>query len=176
MQVKPLRGVNLEEDITIYKMRKSKPIQAKKGNVAKADSYAEAFKRIDLAIKSGFFIEALAIQEAIISDRLNSYIKFSNPDFLKNYRSFGQLVGEWRKQIPEDSKDEVKINLPVAVDAWRGLRNEAVHGIVKSKPGTATREVSLFLEEAKTAAMMGTDLTRIVCKWHRKEKLKTGKK
>jgi hypothetical protein len=154
-------------------MRKSKPTQAKKGNIAKADSYAEAFKRMDLAIKSGFFIEALAIQEAIISDRLNSYINFSNPDFLKKHKSFGQLVGEWRKQFPEEIKEEVKINLAVSVDAWRRLRNEAVHGIVKSKPGTATRDVNLFLEEAQTAAMMGTDLARIVCEWHKKQKRKT---
>jgi hypothetical protein len=157
-------------------MRKSKPTQAKKGNVAKADSYAEAFKRIDLAIKSGFFIEALAIQEAIISDRLNSYINFSNPDFFKNHRSFSQLVREWRKQIPENRKDEVKINLPVAVDAWRGLRNEAVHGIVKSKPGAPTKDVNHFLDEAQTAALVGRDLARVVCQWHKNEKRKSTNK
>jgi hypothetical protein len=157
-------------------MRKSRPTKAKRGNVAKADSYAEAFKRMDLAIKSGFFIEALAIQEAIISDRLNSYLNFSNPQFLEKYRSFGQLVGEWRKQLSDDRKDEVKINLPVAIDLWRYLRNEAVHGIVKSIPGTATTGVDEFLKEAQTAAIMGKDLARAVCKWHKMEKSKTGEK
>jgi len=156
-------------------MRKLVPTKAKRGNVAKADSYSEVFKRMDLAIKSGFFIEALAIQEAIISDRLNSYINFSNPEFIKKNKTFGQLVAEWKKQFPEEIKDKVKLNLPVTVDIWRGLRNEAVHGIVKSTPGTATKAVKQFVEDGQAAALMRRDLARAVCKWHKDKKRKPSK-
>ena len=39
-------------------MRKSRPTTSKRGNVRKADSFEEAWSRINHATKSGFYLEA----------------------------------------------------------------------------------------------------------------------
>ena len=51
-------------------IRKSKASPAVKGNVRKANSYREAWARIKLARRQGFFLEAVTIEESIIFDRL----------------------------------------------------------------------------------------------------------
>ena len=52
-------------------MRKSQVSEKKiKGNARKYDAYREAWTRIKQAQKNGFFLEAITIQESIISDRL----------------------------------------------------------------------------------------------------------
>lgn len=50
------------------------PKPAQKGNVAKAASYREAKARIKAAKEQHFYIEAIAIIESIISDRILSYL------------------------------------------------------------------------------------------------------
>ncbi len=45
------------------------------GNVAKYLSYREAWARIKLARRQGFFLEAVTIDESIISDRLLSFLE-----------------------------------------------------------------------------------------------------
>lgn len=42
-------------------------------NTIKYYSYRAAYSRMNLAMKSGFYLEAIAIQESIISDRLLSF-------------------------------------------------------------------------------------------------------
>ena len=52
-------------------MRKSKTLEKSiAGNASKYYSYREAWTRIKLAQENGFYLEAIAIQESIISDRL----------------------------------------------------------------------------------------------------------
>ncbi|WP_052537462.1 hypothetical protein [Gloeocapsa sp. PCC 73106] len=57
-----------------------------------------------------------------------------------------------------------------AVDQWRRFRNEAIHAIVKSKPGEPTQPVDLFLQKAKEAAEAGDNLAREICNWSKKKK------
>lgn len=45
-----------------------------KGNAAKFWSYREAWTRIKQAQEQGFYLEAVTIEESIISDRLMSYL------------------------------------------------------------------------------------------------------
>ena len=43
-------------------------------NTAKYESYTEAWRRIKAAQEKEFFLEAIVIEESIISDRLVSYL------------------------------------------------------------------------------------------------------
>jgi hypothetical protein len=149
-------------------LRKSEKKEAKKGNKAKYDAYREAFARIKAANESQFFLEAVAIQEAIISDRLKSHLGHLGklPDDKR--QSFNNLVKAWNSES-QGRNIEIKINLAELVDQWRVLRNQAIHGLV------ATPSVSDFLESAEAAAKTGAVIARAVCDWHkgevRKEKL-----
>ncbi len=78
--------------------RKSTKSVSKKGNVPKADSYREAWARIELAQKDGFYIEVASIVESILSDRLLSYLHGAHKFPLRNKKgwnwSFKKLLDE----------------------------------------------------------------------------------
>ncbi|MBN8563538.1 MAG: hypothetical protein J0L70_23650 [Leptolyngbya sp. UWPOB_LEPTO1] len=146
------------------------------GNVRKHDSYREAWERIRAAQENNFFLEAITIQESIISDRLISYLSGStvrNPLCLEGkFIPFKQLIDYWRAEFPEGITIQDYPNLIEAVDQWRVARNKAVHAIVKSEPGQPTQPIDVFLEKAKAAAVEGERLTKEVCKWRNREKTK----
>ncbi|HEV2800978.1 MAG TPA: hypothetical protein VGW12_10800 [Pyrinomonadaceae bacterium] len=144
------------------------------GNAAKYFSYREAWGRIRKAIGCGFYLEAVTLEESIISDRLFSYLITSGvmkPES-KDSKSFGKLIEIWRKQVPEAITDKRYSNLQVEVFLWKNRRNHLVHGIVKSAPGTAPQDVLDFRKEAECAARDGEDIAKSVCNWYRRTKKK----
>lgn len=143
------------------------------GNAAKYFSYREAWGRIKKAQGHGFYLEAVTLEESIISDRLISYLVaigvFNVSGKLKS-TNFGPLIKEWMNHVPEPIVDRYFDNLQAAVDRWRERRNKIVHGMVKSIPGTNHDDVINFLEEAKLTAEQGDALARAVCNWHKRMK------
>ena len=146
------------------------------GNADKYESYREAWSRIKLAQENHFFLEAITIQESIISDRLISLL--TRLGALKplaqqrngQYPSFGNLIRLWRSEFSGELQSGSYPDIIAAVDQWRLIRNEAIHAIVKSEPGKPTQLIDLFLQKAKETAEEGERLTREVCKWCGKEK------
>ncbi|HEY9743857.1 MAG TPA: hypothetical protein V6C90_25495 [Coleofasciculaceae cyanobacterium] len=158
-------------------MRKSSsPQKLIAGNSSKYDSYREAWSRIKLAQENDFFLEAITIQESLISDRLISYLSrptASNPlskDKKGHWPSFSNLIKSWRSEFPNGLQVGSYTDLISAVDQWRKVRNEAIHAIVKSEPGQPTQPIDLFLTKAKEAAEQGERLAREICNWCTKEK------
>lgn len=145
-----------------------------KKNVAKGLSYKEAWRRIRDANEEEFYFEAVTICESIISDRLWSYL-VGNQSSADERTSFANLITDWKKRT-KGTLPQIKlpgtiesVDLGEAVDAWRKHRNAVVHGIVKSKPGTPTKPIEQFLEEASQAARDGEFLARRVSDWHKKQ-------
>ncbi|WP_228014440.1 hypothetical protein [Fortiea sp. LEGE XX443] len=154
-------------------MKKSEmPKTPPKGNAAKYLSYREAWARIKVACQEGFYLEAITLQESIITDRLISYLtvvgEIQKPTEVHQYPSFGKLIQLWKKQNPLPIEVGGQTSLQEAVDQWRILRNQAVHGMVKSHPGTPTVPVDDFLAVAERAAHEGTLLAKTVSEWCRK--------
>jgi len=161
-------------------MRKSQVTEQKiSGNSEKYESYREAWSRIKQAQENDFFLEAITIQESIISDRLisflsrpgasNSFTKEKEQERTK-FISFYSLIKHWRSEFKEGIKLSSGKNLIDEVDKWRDSRNAAIHAIVKSDPGEATQPIDSFLQEAKKVAEEGEKLAREVCSWHKREK------
>jgi hypothetical protein len=142
--------------------RKSEKSKASRGNIRKNDAYNEAFARIESAIDNGFFIEAIAIMEAILTDRLRSHLSHHNK--LPRNEKFHNLIQEWKKLEEESKNLKVSINLIEFVNLWRQQRNNTIHGFVSSEC-----DVDTFLQNAEISARMGLLLTRSVCNWHQKE-------
>jgi hypothetical protein len=146
------------------------------GDINKYESYREAWSRIKLAQENHFFLEAITIQESIISDRLFSFL--SRPEALKplskkkdgQFPSLSQLIQHWRFEFPNALQSGSYPDLIEAADKWRRIRNEVIHAIVKSDPGESTQPIDLFLQKTQEAAEEGERLTREVCKWCKKEK------
>jgi hypothetical protein len=145
------------------------------GNVEKYYSYREAWSRIKLAQENGFYLEAIAIQESIISDRIISYLHHEEIKAISStndsqFISLNNLIQKWRSEFPKGLSSGSYSNLIEAVDQWRLSRNKVIHAIVKSKPGQPTQSIDLFLQQAKEAAEVGNKIAREVCNWSQKKK------
>ena len=104
-------------------LRKSERLSTEiSGNVNKYEAYREAWSRIKFAQENHFFLEAIAIQESIISDRLIrllSHPAISNPLTIGNggrYPSFSRLIDQWRKEFPAGVQSGLYQDLIAAVD------------------------------------------------------------
>lgn len=150
------------------------PSTPMRGNSAKAKSYAWCFQRMKEAHEAGFHLEAIALAESIITDRLLSFIRGA----LKNG------TGHHVRQVMRRSADEVTLGplikcleesaiepgIPIGeLDAWRRARNTLLHGLAKSDPDQPTKDLDGLLREASTAAQQGRRLARMVADWHRRE-------
>ena len=151
--------------------RKSTPSNAKKGNVVKHDHYKEAFARINDAIELGFFIEAIAIEEGIISDRLTSHLSYFGKLPKSKFPTLKKLTEAWEKIAGTD----IEKKLIAKIDKWRDARNHAVHGIVKCSDETKNDSVNAFLKEAKDSAAKGLEIVNELKKWHGDEVRKSKK-
>jgi hypothetical protein len=138
-------------------------------NTPKYLSYAKAWERINSALEAGFHLEAITIEESIISDRLLSYVLGVAPNSKVHTKSgLWELISQWRKHagaslMKSDGKD-----LGKAADAWRIKRNTAVHGLVKSSPRTPTMQPNDFFALAHLTAEEGKVLAREIQNWHKK--------
>lgn len=161
-------------------MRKSQASEKEiKGNAKKYEAYREAWTRIAQAQENGFFLEAITIQESIISDRLisflsrpgasNAYVeKTKNGKFV----SFARIIECWGSEVEQPLSVGDYSDLIDAVDQWRKDRNSAIHAIVKLNNSDETRSIDTFLQKAKQVAADGEQLAREVCKWQQKSKRK----
>ncbi len=142
---------------------------SKEKNRLKYLSYSEANRRMKNAYNQGFYLEAITIQESIISDRLLSYLvgkklfKITEVKVSSNEASLFKLIKALG--VTHILYDEL--------DKWRDNRNKCVHSIAKSYPGQPTMSVEVFLEMAKETAEKGISLVRKVNQWHKTEKRKT---
>ena len=156
------------------RLQKSRPRQSDwaAGDGAKYLSYAEAWARIRLATKQGFFLEAVTVEESIISDRLCSYLvkncgfDHGNPSL----RTLQNLVGVWAKTVRTQAKTSAQLvkhldELQQRIEAWRVARNDVVHGLVKSRAGRGDDHIQGFLSRAHQAAKDGQVLARAVSNW-----------
>ena len=150
-------------------MRKSNPTNAKQGNVAKADSYKEAHKRITEAENSHFFIEATAIMESIISDRILCYLHGVHDIPITTEKGTSHSFNNLIQKLEKHCKDEEIRKLCEKLHLWRDGRNKTIHSLVKSAPGKAPVAVDLFLQKAQETCSTGKRLTRAIENWTRKK-------
>lgn len=121
---------------------------------AKAILFREAFRRIDRAIAKGFHLEAIAIIESLICDRIESTIslvttKESYPNTL------GPLLSQLRKLsvFPDELIHEL--------DSWRRDRNLVMHQMVKIT-NSDTTDWRSRMRFARLTALTGKSLLQNV--------------
>jgi hypothetical protein len=140
-------------------------------NYYKFYSYRYAFSQMKKAIEGKFYLEAITIQESIITDRLLSFvirkelINTSDSKLLIRNISLNNLT----KLSKEHFDDEALIK---ELEEFRFSRNNCIHAMVKSFPGNPTQKVSDFQKLAKETSLSGKVLTRKVDAWHTRMKKK----
>jgi hypothetical protein len=135
--------------------RRRRPKTVPKGNTAKFFSYAAAFGWIKRSIAHRFFLEAVTLEERIISDRLISYlcrVGSLKADRNPEKQSFASLIDIWRKVITTPIHDDLFKDLQATTDEWRNRRNSVVHGMVKSSPGSVHHDIADFKKAARSVA------------------------
>jgi hypothetical protein len=136
-------------------------------NRIKYHSYRAAYSRMNLAMKKGFYLEAIAIQESVISDRLLSFAIRTNKLVVSHERlytiSFSKLI---KIAVPYFENEKLVDDLHV----FRLERNNCLHGFVKSFPGKPTIVITDFMALVIQTAKKGKKLTREIDSWHKKMK------
>ncbi|WP_353085078.1 hypothetical protein [Flavobacterium sp.] len=121
------------------------------------------------AIEGKFYLEAITIQESIITDRLLSFVirkeilVVSNENFHSQNVSLNNLSKLSRVHF----EDETLFN---EIDEFRLSRNKCIHAMVKSFPGNPTQKVSEFQKLSRETSLIGRVLTRKVDAWHTRMK------
>lgn len=135
-------------------------------NERKAVTYKYAFDRMKEALDKGFFLEATAIAESIVTDRLFSYLRGGGRHAQQRADrvSFGWCLRSLANEpaFPRELLSEC--------DAFRKERNTVLHSLAKSDPGTPTMSPDEFLQLAGTTAAKGRRLARKVADWHREQR------
>jgi hypothetical protein len=141
-------------------------------NYYKFYSYRFAFSQMKKAIEGKYYLEAITIQESIITERLlnfvirNSIVSINEDELYRQIVSLSKLI-DYSKSYFDDE------NLYDDLNTFRKDRNKCIHAIVKSYPGNPTIKVSDFQKLAKETSLNGRILTRKVDAWHRRMKKKS---
>ena len=143
-----------------------------KKNYAKRDSYALAFGMISTAIRHNFPLQAIAVEESIISDRIWSALNASKPTGGKK-ETLGRALEEWtrlmKSGVPFPIGEEAETMRENLVNWWDS-RNKLIHGIVKSFRGKEPQIAAAnFERSAMKAARTGEELARNSCNWSQKQ-------
>ncbi len=127
-------------------------------NQIKFNNYKEQSKRLEKALKYEFYVEALAIEYAMIEDRIQSIFKHSGFDvFDRNgvpfsiQRNINRLKTNKYFNEPNIRK-KVPLELVCNIEDWKNRRNRIMHALMKAdfKSGEF-RELAIEGNELKKA-------------------------
>jgi hypothetical protein len=138
-------------------------------NIQKYFSYKFAFERIDAAIAAGFYLEAITIEESILTDRLFRFCHDHGLSKTAYQATLGDITTKIRKIDPANFSN-FPIDFLEELDNFRIGRNACLHQIAKSDPGTPTMDYSEFMSRAKSLAISGKQLVKRVSNWAAKYK------
>ncbi len=109
-----------------------RPTIDKGAGMPRHDRYAAAIKQCDAAMHQNFYIEAIAIEESLIADRLESLTnEITNGGW--SYKSAGKLARNLLQELQPFLNEEL-IGRIKEIQRWCRLRNDAIHCMAKLSP------------------------------------------
>lgn len=131
------------------------------GNHLKYSAYTYAFQRIEEAVERGFYLEAVAIAESLISDRLMSACRKAGQ--MPKRSTLSELIDAARYLVPPIPRED-------EFHSWRENRNRVLHGMVKPHKKSPLLAPPDFLELSERTAYSGMKLARVASNWEKKVK------
>lgn len=132
-------------------------------NLQKYFTYKNAYERIDSAIQDGYFLEAITIEESILTDRLFRLCKDNGFSHSWDRATLGLELTFIKNKIESGLIKEFAFCSELD-DFWRN-RNVCLHQIVKSDLGAPTIEFSELIQLANLTAVAGKTLCQEVNNW-----------
>ena len=121
--------------------------------------YRHAVVQINEALKNGFFLEAIAIEESLIADRLESRLsQLLGRDY--SHRTLKNLSDVVEREETDQALRDIVLN---DLNPWRLSRNSAIHEMVKLAEGD-TRTWRDRMDGLGPIAKKGIELFRAVDK------------
>lgn len=150
-------------------------------NTAKYESYKLALRQVRKAIQSGYYLEAVTIEESLLSDRLWSTLNVGRSP-QKRIPTLGDALEKWHPTkldrnggLPAQHKNarlfagEMEFLYP-ALHEWWKRRCVLLHGIGKSPQGQAPEiRAEVFPDEAAAVARFGLWAFRYVDDWVKRQ-------
>jgi hypothetical protein len=151
MHVAKAKDIDFDEAVSLLK--------------ARHNSYQAAMEQIFKALQDGYYLEAIALEECLISNCLFNYLdasgaKLSNPSFHTLLRKIS---------INNGSAYDFPSELLGELDKWRKARNNAIHGYISSLGTELTLSRESFRESSKETAMEGESYCKSVVCWYEVE-------
>ncbi|MBW4694085.1 MAG: hypothetical protein KME27_20260 [Lyngbya sp. HA4199-MV5] len=125
--------------------------------------YKSSFEWISKSISEGFYLEAISLEESLITDRLESYLTWrTSTDF--SFMTLGKLQRAVEKH---ETDDALRLLVLDDLNQWREARNKAAHEMVKIEDG---KQISWNdrMKINKTVAEVGLELIRKIDRQTRK--------
>ena len=123
-------------------------------------SYKIAFERLEESLTEGWLLEALAIEESIISDRLMSILSARGVN-TKPRESLKRLI-EKVKKVLVNTGNLSNDDLFKELDEWREQRNECIHSLCQANAESQSeRSIELFSEKLWNASRRGYELAEL---------------
>lgn len=140
-------------------------------NYQKGASYKNTYKQIDAAINAGYYLEAITLEESILTDRLYRFCR--DHHYVKKAER-ATLGDELRfiKSLPEGTFIIEEPNIISDLDTFWMNRNKCLHQIAKSEPGKPTIDFNEIYILAEETARSGSKIIKRIKRWA--EKYKTG--
>jgi hypothetical protein len=114
-----------------------------------------AIDRISKAISENYYLEAITLQESIISDRLALFLHHQGK------KSDSKTLNNLISSVQHHNKE----TLFEKIDLWRKKRNKAIHGLVRSSPFDIQIGLTAFDLQAKETAIEGEKLVIDTMRW-----------
>ncbi len=147
---------------------------AMKKNTPKFNAYRLAFGMIKDALEKECPLQAIAIEESVLTDRLSSTLNVGRPN-RRAKSSLGCALCEWHPKKSNASRnaalfdDYMEMQFP-KLDAWWKNRNALLHGIAKSAQGHPPEiDAGDFMAYAMRTAKEGLTLVRKVDAWTKRQ-------
>ncbi|MBR2742311.1 MAG: hypothetical protein IKD89_01840 [Clostridia bacterium] len=123
-------------------------------NMEKYENYKSKMERLKKAMASGFYLEAIAIEYAVIEDRIESVLRHSgkfNPNRHKSLDSKLNKLGDMRREKKSLANKYFSEELLDSLYKWKNdKRNPLTHALLKLK--LSDEELKETAEQGKTLA------------------------
>ena len=127
---------------------------------ARGELYRGANVQLKAALQAGFWIEAIALCESMLSDRLEARYSFiaGETEEARRHKTIGTLLKQLRNNDRQKDNERLR-TLYAEIAEWSKKRNRAVHHAVKLSDGEnfeswAERYSSLELAATEGAALV----------------------
>ena len=129
-------------------------------NNQRYELFKSLFSHLNQCIEKGFYIEAIALEESFIADRLESRINFLQPINEFSFKPLEKLISKI-KEIESD--EEIKSFVISEITNWKNGRNYAVHELAKIQINENTTWNDR-LKRCKESANSGKEILRTLDK------------